>query len=91
MPDTDTDATLTPDVLAHALLRLRAEGDHESADALLASLGGGDPDTDTEQKAMSSLTGSGGGFLVPDGCGVARRRKRKAAKWLRRQLKSLGD
>jgi hypothetical protein len=95
MPDTDTDATLTPDVLAHALLRLRAEGDHESADALLASLGGdgeaGDaPDMDTEQKAMSSLTGSGGGFLVPDGCGAARRRKRKAAKWLRRQLKSLG-
>lgn len=82
MSDTDTPA---PDVIAHALLRLRAEGDHESADALLASLPGGG----TEAKAMSSLVGSEGGFLVPDGATV-RRRKRKAKKWVNRVLKSLG-
>lgn len=42
-------------------------------------------------KAMSSLSGPDGGFLVPDGVAPVRKRRKKLRRCLDRVLKSLGD
>lgn len=80
-------ATLDPSALALALLRLRAEGDHAAADALLASTPGAAPGT--EAKAMREGCGSAGGFLVPPQSKM-RKRRRRVKSFVNRVLKSLG-
>lgn len=82
----DAPGTFPPDVLALALLQLRAAGDHEAADALMQSHGGDDSEPAT--KAMSSLVGSLGGALVPPAAMAGKRRKRKRA---RRIVKAIFD
>lgn len=59
-----------PAAVAIALADLRAAGDHEAADALLAA-------TPAVAKSMGELAGSAGGFLVPPAAAVKRKRKRK--------------
>lgn len=79
---TEEPGGLPPDVLALALLKLRADGDHEAADALAAESGG------AVGKSMSAAVGSAGGFLVPPAAG-RRRRKRKARRVVKALLREI--
>ena len=74
-----------PAAVAIALADLRAAGDHEAADALLAAA------TPAVAKSMGELAGSAGGFLVPPAAAVKRKRKRKLRGCVRKALADLED
>lgn len=82
---TDDRPELDPAALALALAQLRAGGDHDAADALLAHLKGGGG----VAKAMSSLSMADGGALVPPASTMRRRKKRLRA-CIKKALDRLG-
>ena len=83
MPDSPDD--MDPTALALALARLRAAGEHDAADALLAHA------AEPVEKAMSGLVGSAGGFLVPPAAGVRKKRRKRLRACIRKALDRLGE